>query len=347
MKNDVGRLDRLITDISNASRLDAELTRDDPRPIALEKLLREIVGLYESVRRGDEPNVRLIATEGDPVMVSGREGPLGQVVRNLIDNARSFSPKDGPKGGGVRVTLARTRTHAVITVEDDGPGMPPENLETVFQRFYTSRPKGAAFGGNSGLGLSIARQIVEAHGGKIHAENRVAQDEARSRARALRRQPADVAHAGIIDRDPVVILHGGLVALRRQGLWRGVLIEGPSGAGKSDLALRALDGGFRLVADDRTLVWTSGGALYGRAPDALAGLIEARGLGVLRETALPFAEIALLAECVPDAAAIERMPEPEREIIAGAAVAKLRIDPFEAAAPAKLRRAIEYLGAAE
>jgi two-component system sensor histidine kinase ChvG len=91
------------------------------------------------------------------------------VFRNLIDNARSFSPP----GGEVRVTVARDRGQAKVTVDDDGPGMPPENLETVFERFYTSRPRGAAFGGASGLGLSIARQIVQAHGGSIHAENRM------------------------------------------------------------------------------------------------------------------------------------------------------------------------------
>jgi two-component system sensor histidine kinase ChvG len=100
--------------------------------------------------------------------VSGREGPLGQLLRNLIDNARSFSPKDGE----VRVTLERGRGQAVVTVDDDGPGIPADNLETVFERFYTSRPKGAAFGGNSGLGLSIARQIASAQGGTIKAENR-------------------------------------------------------------------------------------------------------------------------------------------------------------------------------
>ena len=99
----------------------------------------------------------------------GREGPLAQVFRNLIDNARSFSAAHGE----VRVSVARDRGQAAVLVEDDGPGMPPENLETVFERFYTSRPRGAAFGGNSGLGLSIARQIVDAHGGRIHAENRI------------------------------------------------------------------------------------------------------------------------------------------------------------------------------
>jgi two-component system sensor histidine kinase ChvG len=169
LKQDVGRLDRLITDISNASRLDAELSRESPRPAAMDRLLRDIVGLYEEVRREGEPHVKLSLDGADGLTVSGREGPLGQVFRNLIDNARSFSPRDGE----VRVTLRRERGNAVVWVDDDGPGMPPENLETVFERFYTSRPKGAAFGGASGLGLSIARQIVEAHGGTIHAENRM------------------------------------------------------------------------------------------------------------------------------------------------------------------------------
>src|SRR5205814_3656408 len=105
----------------------------------------------------------------EAVKVSGREGPLSQVFRNLIDNARSFSPP----GGEVTITLLRVRDQAVVTVADAGPGIPAENLETVFERFYTSRPKGAAFGGNSGLGLSIARQIAEAHGGELHAENRL------------------------------------------------------------------------------------------------------------------------------------------------------------------------------
>jgi hypothetical protein len=105
--------------------------------------------------------------------VLGRDGPLGQVFRNLIDNARSFSPA----GGEVRVVLHRNEadpTRALgVTVDDDGPGIPPDNLETVFERFYTSRPKGGtAFGANSGLGLSIVRQIVEAHGGRVQAENR-------------------------------------------------------------------------------------------------------------------------------------------------------------------------------
>jgi serine kinase of HPr protein (carbohydrate metabolism regulator) len=141
-----------------------------------------------------------------------------------------------------------------------------------------------------------------------------------------------------------MIRHAGLVALRLGGAWRGVLIEGGSGAGKSDLALRALQSGFRLVADDRTLVWASGGSLFGRAPDALAGLIEVRGLGVLAEPWIGFAEIALVVDCVADAA-VERAPDLETLVIAGVAAPRLQVSALEPSAPAKLRRALRHLGA--
>ena len=170
LKNDVQRLDRLVTDISNASRLDAELSRDAPKAVDLERLIAEIVGLYQATAKPGEVGVVFHRPGGlDPVMVAGREGSLGQVFRNLIDNARSFSPP----GGQVVVALQRAAGRVIATVSDAGPGIPPENLETVFERFYTSRPKGAAFGGNSGLGLSIARQIVEAHNGTLRAQNRL------------------------------------------------------------------------------------------------------------------------------------------------------------------------------
>ncbi|HEY8573627.1 stimulus-sensing domain-containing protein [Phenylobacterium sp.] len=170
LKNDVQRLDRLVTDISNASRLDAELSRDSPKPIDLERLMTDVVALYQATMKPGEVGVRLESSGGMmPMTVNGREGPLSQIFRNLIDNARSFSPADKE----VVVALARHRDEVVATVSDEGPGIPPENLETVFERFYTSRPKGAAFGGNSGLGLSIARQIAEAHGGTLRAANRV------------------------------------------------------------------------------------------------------------------------------------------------------------------------------
>jgi two-component system sensor histidine kinase ChvG len=176
LKQDVRRLDRLITDISNASRLDAELSRETARSIDLGRLLAEVAALYNETGRPGEPAVRLVSPQGgEALRVLGREGPVAQVFRNLIDNARSFSPP----GAEVRVSLDRAPESGgriLVRIDDDGPGVPPENLEAVFQRFYTSRPKGTAFGTNSGLGLSIARQIVEAHAGAIWAENRTAPD---------------------------------------------------------------------------------------------------------------------------------------------------------------------------
>ena len=182
LKNDIQRLDRLVTDISNASRLDAELSREDLRPLDLGRLIGEVAQLYQDTAKPGDVAVAYAAPDTlEPIMVSGREGPLGQLLRNLIDNARSFSPP----GGEVRVQLGRGRGQAVLTVDDDGPGIPPDNLETIFQRFYTSRPKGAAFGGNSGLGLSIARQIAAAQGGSIRAENRTGPDGAVEGARFI------------------------------------------------------------------------------------------------------------------------------------------------------------------
>jgi two-component system sensor histidine kinase ChvG len=197
LQADVKRLDRLITDISNASRLDAELSRDRPRPIDLNALIGDIVTVYEGTAK---PGEAVVVFSPAPVdaRVLGRDGPLGQVFRNLIDNARSFSPANGE----VRVALRRDETDPVrplsVVVEDDGPGIPPDNLETVFERFYTSRPRGTAFGANSGLGLSIVRQIIEAHGGVVRAENRLAPDG--SVAGALFRVDLPSTHLAVLRR---------------------------------------------------------------------------------------------------------------------------------------------------
>jgi hypothetical protein len=137
-----------------------------------------------------------------------------------------------------------------------------------------------------------------------------------------------------------VILHAGLIAAYGPAGWRGVLIEGASGDGKSDLALRALTLGFRLVADDRVVIWESGGALYGRAPDTLAGRMEVRGLDVVAERALPFCRIALAVRPgVP-----ERIPAPARVEYFGLSVPLVLLSLLEASAPAKLARALQHLG---
>jgi two-component system, OmpR family, sensor histidine kinase ChvG len=169
IEHDVRRLDRLITDVSDASRLDAELQRQEAAPIDLIKLLTTVVAVANEVR--GENNVRVTLTcEGDArtLTVPGHDSRLAQVLNNLIDNARSFSPD----GGTVRIACRRRREQVTIVVDDDGPGIRPDALEKIFDRFYTDRPH-QGFGQNSGLGLSISRQIVEAHGGRIRAENRV------------------------------------------------------------------------------------------------------------------------------------------------------------------------------
>lgn len=171
--NDVMRLDRLITDISNASRLEAEITRTPTARLDVAGLCRDVVNTYEAVTEAGDVAVKFRDdTMGAGLLVRGRVGPLGQVLRNLIDNARSFSPE----GGEVTVTLEQghegPQTLALIHVDDTGPGIPPDKLETIFERFYTDRPAGTAFGKNSGLGLSIVRQIVSTHRGRVWAENR-------------------------------------------------------------------------------------------------------------------------------------------------------------------------------
>ncbi len=172
IQHDVRRLDRLISDISDASRLDAELARADAEPVDLAKLLEAVVSVANERRREHDPLITL-AVEPHPMgkdafFVFGHDSRLAQVFSNLVDNARSFSPRDGT----VRVTLRRGRGEIDIVVDDDGPGIPPHALERIFERFYTDRPD-QGFGQNSGLGLSISRQIVEAHRGMVKAENRL------------------------------------------------------------------------------------------------------------------------------------------------------------------------------
>ncbi|HWK47599.1 MAG TPA: stimulus-sensing domain-containing protein [Stellaceae bacterium] len=176
--DDVQRLDRLISDISDASRLDAEMSRLERAPVPLARMLEMLVDVYRTTARDDDGRIEFVAAENgssaparvsrDDLMVSGMEGRLVQVFRNLIANALSFNPP----GGTIRIVGDRGGDTVVVTIEDDGPGIPDAKLVAIFDRFYTERPAGEKFGTHSGLGLSISKQIVEAHGGTIVAENR-------------------------------------------------------------------------------------------------------------------------------------------------------------------------------
>ena len=176
INHDVRRLDRLITDIADASRLDAELQRDKTQPIDLAAILTAICEGQNETRLEDDPHIQLAILAhllgAKAFIINGHDTRLARVFINLIDNAKSFSPAQGSHAkGGIRVAVRRTGSTIEVTIEDDGPGISVEPIERIFERFYTDRPE-SAFGNNSGLGLSISKQIVEAHRGTIMAVNR-------------------------------------------------------------------------------------------------------------------------------------------------------------------------------
>lgn len=193
IQGELKRLNRLITDVSNASRLDAELALQEREPLDLTLILAGTVDTFRDLLSSTE---KTIVYEPGPgadqgLIVSGHEGRLGQVITNLVDNALSFSPPHG------KVTVRARRDGAMVefAVEDEGPGIDADKLETVFDRFYTYRPTAnSSRGNNSGLGLSITREIVRSHDGRIWAENRLASgaDPLRGRlgARFIVRLPA-------------------------------------------------------------------------------------------------------------------------------------------------------------
>ena len=167
--HDVRRLDRLISDISDASRLDAELQRQDVAPVDIRRLLTTLTSVANETKLGHDVgvDVRFETNRPDNFSVPGHDSRLGQVISNLLTNAQSFSRP----GGRVHIVCRRLKNEIEIVVDDDGPGIRPDALERVFERFYTDRPH-QGFGQNSGLGLSISKQIIEAHRGRIWAENR-------------------------------------------------------------------------------------------------------------------------------------------------------------------------------
>ncbi|MEM6745856.1 MAG: HAMP domain-containing sensor histidine kinase [Pseudomonadota bacterium] len=171
ISNDVDRLDRLISDISSASRLDAQLATEERRVISAAQLISDVTNSYKAVTDAGGPIVNFWNDTEDDPKIFATPSAFGRVIRNLVDNAISFSPKNG----AVTVALEKDDGHRqgllLLTVTDEGPGVPEENLESIFNRFYTSRPDGATFGSNSGLGLAIARQIVKSHGGYVWCDN--------------------------------------------------------------------------------------------------------------------------------------------------------------------------------
>lgn len=167
IKHDVQRLDRLISDISNASRLDAELARDATEIFDLADIVAAMVSMQTDPAATRNITVRVVRDKAGEYPVRGHDSRLAQVVTNLIDNAVSFSPE----GGTVTLRLARKDANAVLTVSDEGQGIKGDTAR-IFERFYTDRPESEHFGDHSGLGLSISRQIVEAHKGTIGAANR-------------------------------------------------------------------------------------------------------------------------------------------------------------------------------
>jgi two-component system sensor histidine kinase ChvG len=198
INHDVRRLDRLITDIADASRLDAELARETAKPVNLANLLHTLCEITRENRVASGLNI-VLAVEGctppgdiancKDYIVTGHDSRLSQVIINLLDNAISFSPK----GGSIYVSAKRIRkkSEIEIRVEDEGPGISNENIDKIFNRFYTDRPE--SFGQNSGLGLNISQQIISAHKGSIKAENRTSPEPSAVKPRKLKRQKAEAA----------------------------------------------------------------------------------------------------------------------------------------------------------
>src|SRR5881227_2287444 len=187
IQDDVERLDRLISDISDASRLDAELSRQEVSPTHIAAMLQALVEMHETTRAEGAPRLVLdIAERGRELIVPGIERRLSQVFVNVIANAVSFSPPHGE----IRISARLDGRAVLVSVEDEGPGIPEDKLTAIFDRFYSERPAGEKFGTHSGLGLSISKQIIEAHRGRIWAENRLDADGTVIGARFLIRLPA-------------------------------------------------------------------------------------------------------------------------------------------------------------
>jgi two-component system, OmpR family, sensor histidine kinase ChvG len=171
IQEELKRLNKLITDVANASRLDAELALQETEPVDIRRVLKGVVDALQDIHESRH-RIELEIAEAysdSAYVVHGHDARLGRVITNLVDNAVSFSPDNGV----VTVSARRLAAEIEILVEDDGPGIPPDKLEDIFKRFYSDRPQtDRTIGKNSGLGLSISREIVNAYGGRMWAVNR-------------------------------------------------------------------------------------------------------------------------------------------------------------------------------
>jgi two-component system sensor histidine kinase ChvG len=182
-RDDVVRLDRLINDISEAARADAELLRAKFERVDLGPLIEQLVHSWESRRETGDARLAFARPRKDTAVVMGKPDRLARAINAIIDNAVSFSPP----GGLVEIAAVRVGDEVRIRVDDEGPGVPPEAREAIFNRFHTVRPEGESFGRHSGLGLAIAQAIVRGHDGEIDVQDR---DDAPSGARFTIRLPA-------------------------------------------------------------------------------------------------------------------------------------------------------------
>ena len=257
------------------------------------------------------------------------------------------APSPGP-ARKLSVRVRRAGPDVEFRVDDCGPGIRPDNLERIFERFYTDRPEGS-FGSNSGLGLSISKQIVDAHRGRIWAENRYGKAGRRTaRSRCSARASSSAFRRRTMHEE--ALIHGTCLAIGGTG----VLLLGaarlrqvrPGAAPDRRVGhrpLRQYPRSARLVADDQVAVRKAGTALMASAPAALAGKLEIRGLGIVELPAQAEAALRLAVRLTP-AAEIERLPDLARARmdILGIAIPLVLIDPESASAPARIRAALDH-----
>ena len=307
--HDVQRIDRLVTEVADASRIDAELSRTTFEPVDMVQLTLAIVAARDSRRIEGGPRIAVTHRGPGSCIVAGDPARLERVLENLLDNAASFSPP----GAAIEIEIVceshGDRGRVGITVADHGPGIPAAEREKVFERFHSLRPAGEDFGSHSGLGLAIARTIVEAHDGTLTVRDRV---DGRTGVRLVIDLPAGAGPWTQAWQATCVAIGG-----------RAILIEGPPGCGKSSLALALIDRGAVLVGDDGVLIERRGHRLIARPHPNTRGILEIRNLGLLPFPVSEEAPVALVA--VLDEQAPRFVEQAERTVRAGASVPLLRL----------------------